>query len=213
MMTLLSLSKSYRNPIGGLLRSLIHYTVIILLIAFNLFGCDRSGKESEPTVGREATPREDLLKTLHIERPDKLVPAHDFTLEDVSGKQISLASFSGKVIFLNFWATWCAPCVQEMPTMEKLHQEFAGDGLVVLAVNYRESAEQVNGFLTRHKLSFPSVLDPDAKVAELYQVWGLPATFIINRRLEIVGKVAGSRDWHSETTRALFRQLLAEIPN
>lgn len=186
---------------------------VLLLVVFSLFGCNRSGEKDSPPPKEEAATTPDLLKQLHIERPDKMVRAADFTLEDVSGKWVSLTNFSGKVVFLNFWATWCAPCVQEMPTMEKLHQEFEGDGLVMLAVNYQESADDVKRFFTRHKLSFPSLLDPNAKVAEMYQVWGLPATFIMNRRMEIVGKVAGSRDWHSETARELFRQLLAEQPN
>jgi len=153
---------------------------------------------------------EDLFKKLKIEKPETKILAPDFTLDDPSGKQVSLSALRGKVIFLNFWATWCPPCVQEMPTMEKLHQEMGPKGLIVLAINYQEKAKDVKKFLNRHKLTFTALLDFDAKVAESYQAWGLPMTVIVNKRGEIVGKVRGSREWYSSEAKEFFEQLLAE---
>ena len=155
---------------------------------------------------------EDLFKKLKIEKPETKILAPDFTLDDPSGKQVSLRTLRGKVIFLNFWATWCPPCVQEMPTMEKLHKTFGQKGLTVLAINYREDAKEVKEFFSKYKLTFIALLDLDGKVSQRYQAWGLPVTVIINKRGEIVGKVIGSRDWHSKEAKEFFAKLLAEKP-
>jgi len=161
-------------------------------------------KRKQPAIS------EDLFKKLNIERPKEKVPAPNFTLEDLNGRKVGLKGLKGKVIFLNFWATWCAPCVQEMPTMEKLHKTFGQKGLTVLAVNYREDAKEVKKFFSKYKLTFIALLDLDGKVSERYRTWGLPVTVIINKRGEIVAKVIGSRDWHSPDAKEFFRRLLAE---
>lgn len=161
-------------------------------------------KRKQPAIS------EDLFKKLNIERPKEKVPAPNFTLEDLNGRKVGLKGLKGKVIFLNFWATWCAPCVQEMPTMEKLHKTFGQKGLTVLAINYREGAKEVKEFFSKYKLTFIALLDLDGKVSERYRTWGLPVTVIINKRGEIVAKVIGSRDWHSPDAKEFFRRLLAE---
>lgn len=153
---------------------------------------------------------QDSINKLRLEKPNTRLVAPDFTLKDLSGKTVSLERLEGKVVFLNFWATWCPPCVVEMPSMEKLHKEFSNDGLVILAINYRETPEQVEAFIKRHKLTFTTILDPDGSVFELYQAWALPVTTIINKRGEIAGRAMGARDWHSTDARGFFRQLLAE---
>ena len=147
-----------------------------------------------------------------MERPKKVILAPNFALDDFSGRQISLRELRGKVVFLNFWATWCPPCVQEMPTMEKLHKTFGQKGLTVLAINYREDAKEVKEFFSKHKLTFIALLDLDGKVSERFRAWGLPVTVIINKRGEIVGKVIGSRDWHSKEAKEFFAKLLTEKP-
>lgn len=161
-------------------------------------------KAKQPAGGK------DLFKKLKIERPEQKTLAPDFTLDAPSGKQVSLSALRGKVIFLNFWATWCPPCVQEMPTMEKLHQELGPKGLVVLAINYQEDAKHVKEFFSQNKLTFTALLDHEGKVSRHYQTWGLPMTVIVDKRGEIVGKVSGSRDWHSSEAKEFFEQLLAE---
>jgi cytochrome c biogenesis protein CcmG, thiol:disulfide interchange protein DsbE len=125
-------------------------------------------------------------------------------------KRVTLKEQRGKVVFLNFWATWCPPCIQEMPTMEKLHQDFGKDGLVILAINFQETPEQVKEFFREHSLTFTALLDRSGKVFELYQAWALPMSGIVNKRGELVGKISGYRDWHGEEARQLFQQLLAE---
>lgn len=152
----------------------------------------------------------DLFKKLNIEKSDKEIQAPDFTLKDLSGNTVSLRELRGKVVFLNFWATWCPPCRLEMPAMEQLHKEFSDQGLVVLAVNFRESPDEVRSFLKQHGLTFTTLLDEQERAFGLYRAWSLPTTYLINKNGEIVGKVIGYRDWNSEQARSLFHQLLED---
>lgn len=125
--------------------------------------------------------------------------APDFTLEDMQGNKVSLSDFKGKVVVVNFWATWCPPCIEEMPSMEKLHQKFKGDDFVLLAVNAEENSRPlVERFLKKNPYTFPVLLDQDAKVQQMYGVYRFPETIIINRQGEIVTKVLGGRDWMDE---------------
>jgi len=153
---------------------------------------------------------ESYYKALRIERPDKTVVAPDFTLEDLSRKSVSLRNVRGKVVFLNFWATWCVPCREEMPAMERLHRELKGEGLEVIAVNYRETEKEIAPFLKELGLTFTALLDPDGRVSEEYGVWSLPLSYFVNRKGEFVGKAIGSRDWASQEAKIFFRQLLAK---
>ncbi len=127
--------------------------------------------------------------------------APDFTLTDMQGKQVSLAQFRGKVVLINFWATWCPPCREEMPSMEELHRKLKDKGLVLLALNVdKEGYMAVSNFLSRLQYSFPVLLDTDAKVQNLYQVFRFPETFIVDRNGVIVEKVIGARSWLSGST-------------
>src|SRR3990172_4470694 len=134
----------------------------------------------------------------------KSVKAPDFVLSTLDGRKVSLKDFRGKAVFLNFWATWCPPCVVEMPSMEKLHKEFRDDGLVILAINFRETPEQAKAFVKKHKLTFTVLLDLEGSVFELYQAWALPVTTIVNKRREIGGRAMGSRDWDSKESQGFF---------
>lgn len=164
-------------------------------------------RKKEPPAGAE-----DYIKKLGIERSEKKILAPDFTLEDLSGKRIGLKSLRGKVVFLNFWATWCIPCRQEMPTMEKLHREFKEHGLEVVAVNFREAKKEVRKFFDELGLTFTALLDKEGKVSEEYGAWSIPLSYFINRKGEFVGKVIGYREWDNKEARAFFKGLLAEKP-
>lgn len=157
-----------------------------------------------------AITEDDLLKKLNVETFDKRTLAPDFVLKDLQGNPVRLRDLRGKVVLLNFWATWCPSCRFEMPSMEALHKEFNGQGLVVLAVDFRESAKEIRSFYEEHNISFPALLDHNAEAFALYETWSLPTTFLINKRGYIVGKVIGYRDWHSDQSKAFFAQLLKE---
>lgn len=157
-----------------------------------------------------ASPAEEYIKKLGIERPGNKAVAPDFTLEDLSGRPLSLKKLRGEVVFLNFWATWCVPCRQEMPTMEKLYQEFKGRGLVVVAVNYRETKEEIQKFVDELGLTFPVLVDRDGRVSETYGVWSIPLSYFIDRKGDFIGKVSGYRRWDGPEGRAFFRMMLNE---
>lgn len=109
------------------------------------------------------------------------VPAYNFTLNDVSGNSVQLDEFAGQPIIINFWATWCAPCRDEMPELEAAYKAHQEDGLVILAVNQQESKEAVAQFFDELDLTFTPLLDVEKTVANLYSVTNiLPTTFFIN---------------------------------
>jgi len=178
--------------------------IIAVLVFYNLKGGLSQQEQSSVTV------IEDSTNKLRLEFPKTPAAAPNFELKDPAGKPLSLKDFRGKVVFLNFWATWCPPCIEEMPAMEKLHQELEKDGLVMLAVNFQEGPERVKEFFTQHNLTFTPLLDRDGKVTEQYQAWGLPVSVVINKRGQIAARATGSKDWHSDEARQFFKKLLAE---
>jgi peroxiredoxin len=137
------------------------------------------------------------------------VPAPNFTFPGLDGKKVSLADYKGKVVLLNIWATWCAPCVAEMPSMQKLYQELKHEDFELLAVSVDESgAEAITPFMEKHKLSFPVLLDPRGDIKSLYQVTGIPESFLIDKDGIIVEKVIGPRDWAAAGAISYFQNLI-----
>ncbi|HKJ04951.1 MAG TPA: TlpA disulfide reductase family protein [Geopsychrobacteraceae bacterium] len=136
--------------------------------------------------------------------------APDFTLEDMQGNKVSLSDFKGKIVMINFWATWCPPCIEEMPSMEKLYKKLGKEDFVILAINIEPDArEYVAEFLAKNPYTYPVLLDGESLVQELYGAYRLPETVIVNRQGEIVNRVVGGRDWMDET----MIQLLASMVN
>lgn len=146
-------------------------------------------------------------------RPEVGHRAPDFALLDTNPKLIRFSDYRGKVVLLNFWATWCPPCRREMPTMEKVYQEYRRRGLEVLAVSLDTGHEavvavQVADFMKELKLTFPALLDPKMEVARRYRVVGIPITFLIDRRGVIRVKEVGFRDWTDPDSRRKLEALL-----
>lgn len=141
---------------------------------------------------------------------EERVAAPEFTLQNLAAEDVSLSDYRGKVVLLNFWATWCMPCRDEMPSMERLWQQYRDKGFVILAVSTDEGGpSRVKSFVKRLKINFPVVLDPDATVSDLYQVSGLPVSYLVDREGHVVNKVTGSEDWMSEKAIARIESLLA----
>lgn len=137
--------------------------------------------------------------------------APDFTLPDLRGQSHTLSAYRGKVVFLNLWATWCPPCRDEMPSMEKLHRRFADQGLVMLAVSQDEGPRAgVESFVRGLGLSFPILLDPEGRLPGRYGVTGYPETFLIDRNGRIVEHIVGPEDWFSEEAQQLIADMLAQ---
>lgn len=165
----------------------------VCVIFIGLSGCNNS--EQAP----QAVPQGGLV--------GKVAP--DFSLTDMQGRQVSLSQYKGQVVVLNFWATWCPPCREEMPSMEKLHRDYKEKGLVMLAVNVDENGRQaVEGFLQRQPYSFPILLDTQNVAQNTYGVFRFPESFIIDRNGVVVEKIIGARDWLSGPTFKLIDFLL-----
>ena len=135
--------------------------------------------------------------------------AANFSLKDLKGDKISLASLRGKVVFLNVWATWCAPCREEMPSIESLYTKFKGNpDFVVLAVSQDTDGSSVRPFVEQNHLQFTVLLDPRNQVGELYDVNGIPETFIIGRDGRIVAHHVGPYDWSNGDIREALQELI-----
>lgn len=123
-------------------------------------------------------------------------PAIDFTLADIFGTDKTLSDYKGKVVFLNFWATWCGPCRKEMPHMQSLYESMFGEDFEMLAVSIdHKTKAEVSQFISQKGYTFPILVDPKSKVATQYGVSGIPATFIIDKKGIIVDRVVGYRNW------------------
>jgi peroxiredoxin len=140
-----------------------------------------------------------------------LLAAHapDFTLKTLDGRTVRLQDLRGKVVLLNFWATWCAPCREEMPALETLARELGPRGLTVVGVNFKESKPDVEAFVRQHELGFRMLLDGEGRLAKRYQVYALPVTLLVDRRGMVVGTVVGIRDWVGPDARAYLGRLLS----
>jgi thiol-disulfide isomerase/thioredoxin len=138
------------------------------------------------------------------------VPIEDFSLPLVSGKTQSLAALAGKVVFLNFWATWCPPCREEMPSMEKLYQRFKSEGLEFFAVDIQEGKKEVEAFIKERGFTFPVALDAEGSAAATYGIRSIPTTFIIDKSGNIIAAAIGGRKWDSAEMIAAFGLLLRD---
>ncbi|MCL2186018.1 MAG: TlpA family protein disulfide reductase [Treponema sp.] len=149
-----------------------------------------------------------LLRIARIQVLGQQIDPHEFNLQLLNGGNVSLANYTGKVIILNFWATWCPPCLAEMPSMELLYQRYKSAGLEILAVNIRERYDTVNLFIQNKKHTFPVPLDINGSVSSTYGIEAIPTSFIIDRRGKIIGKLIGSIQWDTPQVLAAFEALL-----
>jgi thiol-disulfide isomerase/thioredoxin len=148
-------------------------------------------------------------KAVPILQPMKeIAPTPEINLSTPDGKKISLKDFRGKLVLLNFWASWCVPCREEMPAMEKLYQEYKDKNFVILAVAVKDRRQDAIDFLKALKISYPVALDPDAQVGQIYGAWGLPATYIIGPKGEGLARGWGPADWNGAPARRLIQDLL-----
>ena len=148
------------------------------------------------------------LDALMVQTLPTPIPAPAIRLADVDGAPRTLESLRGSVVLLNFWATWCIPCRDEMPAMERLHRSYRERGLTVLGVNFKESGPEVRAFLEKLGVSFGTVLDTDGRVSEKYRVRGLPVTFLVDREGRLLWKAIGGREWDGPNGRAHLEEVL-----
>lgn len=173
---------------------------VFLLAAFILGSAPLDARSA--SIDFKAVPKLQEVK----DRPS----APDFTLPGADGRKVSLKDFRGKVVFLNFWATWCESCREEMPSMERLYREFKGKGLEIVAVNIKEKRQDALAFAKELKLSYPVLLDTEGEVGLLYGAFGLPATYVIDRQGVVLARMWGPADWYSPAARGLFKSLVEQ---
>lgn len=139
-------------------------------------------------------------------------PAPDFALTDLNDKSHRLSDFRGKVVFLNFWATWCAPCVKEMPALDRLHNILAADGIDVLAVSEdREGLPVAKKFHEANKLQSLAVMtDPKGALLRGFKGQGLPTTVLIDKQGREVGRVTGAAEWDTPETVGFLKKCLGK---
>lgn len=185
----------------------------VLVVVSVLMVWGFSNRKPEGESGRTSSKAEQIeayLAKLGVQRYIGMVEAADFELPDLGGKQVRLSTFRGTLVFLNFWATWCPACRAEMPSMEKLYKAFKDKGLVMLAVSSDAGGAKVVGpFMQDYRLTFPALLDPDGRVTRMYQVRGIPTTYLIDREGRVIGRAVGARDWATPEAQRLIELLLA----
>jgi peroxiredoxin len=171
--------------------------IIVLTIA-----CNAAAVES-PTVT-------ELMKGLSLSGYSSSMRPPDFSGGTADGATVSLASLRGKVVLLNFWATWCQECRPEMPAFERMHRKLAAQGLSVLGINAREGTAAIRAYAKELGLTFPLVTDSKGEINAAYGVIGLPTTFVIARDGRAVARGVGPREWGNDHAWAIIRALLAE---
>lgn len=134
--------------------------------------------------------------------------APEFVLRDMDGKYVSITALRGKLVVLNFWATWCPPCRKELPGLDRLHGDYLGQGLVVVAVSTDSTERGIRKFLDENPFRLRVVHDRDGKISQLYGVFSLPTTFIIDRRGIVISHIIGEQDWSSSQMRSRIETLL-----
>lgn len=132
----------------------------------------------------------------------------EFTLKTIEGRTIESSRLRGHVVMVNFWATWCGPCKDEMPALNRLKEHFAGSSFELLAVTTDQQVEAIRTFVKALGLDFPVLLDDRKDVSAAFGVRGLPTTVLIDRQGHLVGRAVGPRTWDSAESVALVRQIL-----
>ena len=151
---------------------------------------------------------EEAMKELDLIKPSRAKLAQDFSLAMPDGKTFKLADHRGKIVFVNFWATWCTPCREEMPAMERLWTRHKDQGFMMVAVSVDHDPALVAPFVQKLKLTFPIALDPKMQAANPYGVRALPSSFLVDRKGYLTALALGPRTWDNDAAHALIDALV-----
>jgi cytochrome c biogenesis protein CcmG/thiol:disulfide interchange protein DsbE len=149
-----------------------------------------------------------LYSTIHERTVNVGDNAPSFSIAATNGRTFTAADFGGKLLVLNFWATWCPPCVEEMPSLNELAQRFQGKGLVVLGVSVDKDENAYRQFLTRMRIGFPTARDPEQKINQDYGTVQYPETYIINAQGKVVDKIISAVNWTDDKMVSHVQSLL-----
>lgn len=165
------------------------------------------------TFSISAETTRELLKNEGFYVPEKKIYIEDFELNDIKGNITTLSEEKGKIILLNFWATWCAPCIYEMPSLEALHRNMSREGMKIITISLGERTKTVRRFINRGGYTFQVLLDPENLTGILYGIKSIPTTLIINKEGYIIASYTGARKWDKESLITLFQILINEDQN
>lgn len=150
----------------------------------------------------------ELFEQFGVTPPRTPKPAPDFTLETLSGKTVSLKEFHGKPVLIHFWATWCKPCKDELPTLQKLYEDLGGKEIQILTINIdRWNKDRVEEFKNEFGLHFPILLDPGQEVRRKYFIMGLPTSYLVGADGTLQGYVSGAREWNTPLAHRIMESL------
>lgn len=181
------------------------FMILSLLI---LISCERK-TESNVSATNSHNDQEGGIDISTVEAPRIGFRAPNFILRDMNGGTASIAGLRGKVVMINFWATWCGPCKVEMPSMDTLYRDFKGKDFEMLAISSDVQGEKVvKPFVAKGGFSFPVLIDSSFKVNADYGVTGIPTTFLVDKDGVITHKILGPRDWTSPEARELIRKIM-----
>jgi len=180
--------------------------LVCVLVTIGLTGCEGK-KEANPEKKKSKLSSTQELK----ESPQEGFLAPSFSLQDLGGTQISLSDFKGKVVLLNFWATWCSPCRREIPSLERLYQLRKDKGFEILAVSVdRTSLSKVASFVANYQISFPVLVNLQGDVGQRYWTRAIPTSFLLDKKGVIRWKVQGAIKWDDAYVLTKVDQLLSE---
>ena len=187
--------------------------LFLFIVTVSVGSGGRKSVTGEPAIlnGAEAAEyaeASEYLSVLGIMPPNQEIEAIDFTVEALRGQSERLSDYRGKVIFLNFWATWCGPCRAEIGEIDLLHETLMGEDFMIMALSIQEDKKRVSKFMQSYEVDFPVYLDSDGAVANKYGVTGIPTTYIIAPDGKIVGRAIGPREWGSRESVELMRSLM-----
>ena len=191
---------------------MVRATLAVILVGAVvwLLPVSRPGEDGGHHGGHQIEPALDAFEKAGVSEFKEGQRGPSFSLATLDGRRASLADYRDKLVVLNFWATWCVPCTDEMPALEALWKEYRERGLVVLGVSVDRGAPRglLEPYVRNLALTFPILLDPDSKIATAWRVTALPATFVVKPGGEVAGNAVGARDWRSEPMQALLTGML-----
>ena len=200
------------NLVGGsrrdtLLRAGLAVVLVGALVWF--LPARRPGEEGGHHAG-QAPPALDPFERAGVSELKDGQRGPRFALSTLDGRRAALDDYANALVILNFWATWCRPCTDEMPTLEALWRQYRGRGLMVLGVSVDRGAPRalIDPYVEHLALTFPILLDPDMATATAWGVSGIPATFVVGPGGEVAGVAVGPREWNGDAMRALVERLL-----
>lgn len=185
----------------------------IALICIVLIGCGFIAAfvfDANPPA--KAKPESRSLDQLLVDMGVEIFPSStsqvEVRLQDLNGADVNISDFRGKIVFLNFWATWCPTCVVEMPSMEKLHRKLKDKDFAMVSISIQDSAAEVKRFFKQNKLTFAALLDSTGKTVPGFAIRAIPTTLILDKTGRIAGRILGPREWDGRESIAMFEHLI-----